>query len=432
MLRVRYSMAADDILYQFFLIKLLHDYRQLLGKLIQPPIDNLRRSEKRLLSSALSSFHHEILGELISKLFTADGSELLGAMSVSTSAGANILIYRTSSPFPSSHADCNSVGTRNVQKILARDNVDAITESVREPEEPSYTRSLQPSPVSEPLSLPLHRPLRTHAKTRRKVPLWRRIFRNLCCTATAAIRSDTRERSERAWTPPTAALLPTISNDMHDPEPPNSYSRKYLLMCPSEGIGIVTREDSSSEVSRDGAVHRELIFSSEMRIGNILEGYSISNGRRICWLAPELVKLRLAKCSIRSNCHSIDEHELVKCDNTSFLNGSYGAEGCEATRFFEIQVAAYQDLHVLVCTPRPKDIDAIHSLNSDISSETARVEAKAGTDTGAGAGRALCPPVFRVLSPLSQSGWKQFHILCSMCLADTVEDINSPRLVKAI
>ena len=414
-------------------------YRQLLGKHVQTPMDNLRRSEKRLLSSALSSLHHEILGELISKLFTADGSELLGAMSVSASTGANILIYRTSSPFPSSHAGCNSVGTRNVQKILARHNVDAITESVREPEEPSYTRPLQPSPLSELLPLPL--PLSTHVKTRRKIPQWRRIFRNLCCTATAAITSDTLESSERAWTPPTAALLPTISNTTHDLKPPNLYSGKYLLMCLSEGIGIVTREDSSSEVSRERAVHRQLIYSSEMKIGNILEGYSISNGRRIYWLAPEVVKLRLAKCSLRSNCHSIDEHELVKCDNNFFLNGSYGAEGCEADCFFEIQVAAYQDIRVLVCTPSTQGIVTTHSLNSDISSSSdiARVEAKAGTDTGigvgtgvgVGTGRALCPFVFRVLSPSSQTTWKQFHILCSMCLADTVEDSKSPRLAKA-
>ena len=398
------------------------------------------------MSAALSSLLRDILGESFSKLFSADESELLGAMLVSALGGANIVIYRTSCPFPSSYAVCNSVGTSNMQKIFARDTVDAITESVREREEPSYTKPLQhPNPIIEPvplcLPLPLPLPLSPHVKARRKVPLWRRIFRNLCCTTTAEITSDTRESSEGACTPPTPtpALLPNNLNDMHDPEPLNSYDGKYLLMCLREGIGIVTREEGSSEVSRDGAVYRKLIFSSEIKIGNILEGHSISNGRRICFLAPEVISLRPAKCSIRSNGLSIDEKELLKCDNTPSHQDLVGAEGR-----FEIQVAAYQDIRVLVCIPRPQDIVATHLLDSGISSDTARVEAKAGTDrviglgtgvgteagTGARVGRVLCPPGFPVLSPLSQIAWKQFHILCSMCLADAVEDIQSPRLVK--
>ena len=391
------------------------------------------------MSAALSSLLREILGEFFSKLFTADESELLGAMSVSALGGANIVIYRMSCPFPSSYADCNSVGTSNVQKIFARDNVDAITESVREPEEPTYTRPLQhpnPSPESIPLCLPLPLPLSTHVKTRRKVPLWRRIFRNLCCTSTADITSDTRESSERAWTPPTptAALLPNILNDTHDQELPNSYGGKYLFMClkeGKEGIGIVTREEDSSKVSRDGSVYRQLIFSSEIKIGNILEGHSISNGRKICCLANDVISLRLAKCSIGSNGLSIDDHELLKCENTPISQGSEGEEGCGVDCLYDFQVAAYQDIRVLVCTPIPRDIVTTHLLDGDISSYAARVEAETGTGAGTEAGKILGPRGLRVLSPSSQIVWKQFHILCSMCLADTVEDIHSPRLVKA-
>jgi hypothetical protein len=373
---------------------------------------------------------------------------MLGAVSSSTSAsasaGMHIVMYRKFSPLSPSDADYKPMGDKFSEMVMTRDDTGAINESVRQPEGPSYTGARSPVPVPMPVPVPVS--MNSPVKEQKKVPVWRRVFQHMCCAPTPTARptadslSGAKEVSMSIGAPSTAALDPDLSTDTHDHITLNSYGGNYLLLRP--GDGMVTREDASA-VTCAGAAHRQLIFSSEMKIGNELESKSICNGRSVFSLAPEVMKMRLGRRCRRSDSHPIGEHEASQWDRTelsqdaAFFQGSEveGADGRELECLFKIAVVAYQDLRVLVCTPSTAAsvTVATHSMNSDIGTEIAG--AGTGTDeeteTGAGAGRFLCSPVIRTLSPASLAAWKHYYIFCSICLGGVLSDTNSAQSVRS-
>ena len=371
---------------------------------------------------------------------------MLGAVSSSTSASMHIVMYRKFSPLSPSDADYKPMRDRVNEKVMKRDDAGAINESVRQPEGSSYTGALPP--VSLPLPDPMPVPMNSSAEEQKKNPLWRRFFQHVCCAPTPTARptaeslSVAKGVSVSACTPPSATLDPTLSADTHDHITHNSYGGKYLLLRP--GDGMVTREDASV-VTRAGAAHRQLILSSEMKIGKMLESRSICNGRSVFSLSPEAMKVRLGKRPVYPDSHPKGEHEAslwVEAEmsqDAAFLQGLEvaDADGCEMECLFKILVVAYQDLRVLVCTPSTaaSDTVATHSMNSDRSTEIAgtgtEVETRVGFASGIGAGRVLCSPVIRTLSPASLAAWKHFYIFSSICLGGVLSDSNSAQSMRS-
>ena len=387
---------------------------------------------------------------------TAETGEMLGAVSSSASVSMHIVMYRKFSPLSPSDADYKPMGDRVNEKVMTRDDAGAINESVRQPEGPSYTGAQPPVPMPVPMKSPV--------KEQKKIPLWRRFFQHMCCAPTSTARptaeclSGAKGVSVSICTAPTAALDPTLYTDTHDHTTHNLYDGKYLLLRP--GDGMVTREDASV-VTRAGAVHRQLILSSEMKIGKIIESRIICNGRCVFSLSPEVMKVRLGKRSLYSDSHPTGEHKASQWDRTelsqdaAFLQGLEveGLDGCEVKCLFKIAVVSYQDLRVLVCSHSTAASDAVatHSMSSDISTEIARtgtetetgtetvtgVEGEVGTRAGSGTAagavveRILCSPVIRTLSPASLAAWKHFYIFCSICLGGVLSDANSAQSMRS-